>query len=110
MIKQFHANGYFFRNKIHEIVTSTGRGIAEDKKLESYEKEISILLAGMVAKKFKPAKKSVYFVTFEADWLESGSFKNETEFTCVPMSMTPKEFGTLNTKNAKADARALAKK
>ena len=109
MYKGIHANGYFLKGKVRDIITTTGQGLELDLELEKCEKEISEFLTKKISTEKKPQKKKVYFFTWEGDWLESGKAKNQTEFTLTELPYTPAEFKKADMKWKKEDAKELAR-
>lgn len=106
MFKHIEVNGYFLKGKAKELCMSTYEGIEKDIELDAHEETIAQLIAEKIKTEIKPKAKQVYLFCWEGSYLESGSFKSQTSFTCELLPETSTEFRKMAKKLQKEDEKA----
>lgn len=109
MFKHIEVNGYFIKGKVKEICMSTFEGLEKDIELDAHEATIALLIAQKIKDEVKPKAKQVYLFVWEGSYLESGSFKNQTGFTCELLQENSTEFRKMAKKLQKEDEKAMKK-
>jgi hypothetical protein len=109
MFKHIEVNGYFLKGKVKEICMSSFEGIEKDIELDAHEETIAQLIGEKIKTEIKPKAKQVYLFCWEGSYLDSGSFKNQTGFTCELLQETSTEFRKLAKKFQKDDEKAMRK-